>query len=152
MRGFDTQVRPRINSSFAGIGGTLSSRRGNVMGQALADVTTNATGQLAGMLPSILNFPIQQSLAQISGLGALDQLRAAPVGRALPFALQGTDMFPQVPEGPGMSVLKEYGMSTAGTAGGLQFGGLMGLFGGGGGGGFRSSGQILPSGTPGAFA
>ena len=85
LRSFDRDVRPGIASGFANYGGSLSSRRGKSIAEGLTDVTKTATGQLAGILPSILNFPLQQTLQKIGGLQGLQQALFYPAQQALQF-------------------------------------------------------------------
>ena len=102
---FDRQVAPRISESFASVGGTLSSRRGSTLAQSLTDVTSNATGQLAGLLPQIQSFPLQQTLAQIQGLSGIQALEYNPYQQALAFALQPTQQVAQQQAGQGWGIL-----------------------------------------------
>lgn len=119
LRGYDQQIAPRINESFAKIGGTLSSRRNDLQARTLGDITTNATGQLAGMLPQIMSFPLQQTLGQIQGLGALQQQQFTPYSEALKFALTGTQQSQTTPAGMGWGLLDSAIKATGFALGGL---------------------------------
>lgn len=115
LRQFDQQVAPRISEGFASVGGTLSSRRGTTISQALTDVTANATGQLAQLLPQIQAFPLQQTLAQIQGLSGLQGVEYQPYQQALQLALTPTRGSGQKPPGQGW----EAAGSLVGLAGAL---------------------------------
>lgn len=105
LRSFDQEIAPRIDAGFASIGGTLSSRRGQARADALSDLHSNATAQLAGILPQIQAFPLQQTLSQIQGFGSLEALRYMPFHEALNFALTPTRQAGQQPAGPGWGLL-----------------------------------------------
>ena len=87
---FNRQVAPNINENFAKVGGALSSRRGSTIANSLTDITKGAESSLAQQLPQIFAFPLQQTLAQISGLSQLQQTELAPINQALQFALSQT--------------------------------------------------------------
>jgi hypothetical protein len=116
LRQFDQQVAPRISEGFASVGGTLSSRRGTTISQALTDVTSNATGQLAQLLPQIQAFPLQQTLNQISGLSALQGVEYQPYQQALQLALSPTRGSGQKPAGAGWEVAGAAGGAVAALA------------------------------------
>lgn len=123
LRTFDEQIQPRIASNFARYGATMGSRRGQAVADALTTVQTDAQGQIARMLPEIYNFPLQQTLAQIQGYGALQSQRLAPRQAAMQFALQPTRTIQQTAAGPGWGLLN----SAIGAAGFALGGGLGGL-------------------------
>lgn len=105
LRAFDTDIAPRINASFGGISGALSSRRSEALTEALGDVTTQAQAGLAQLLPTAMSFPLQQTLSQIQGLGALESLRYQPFELASRLATSPTNQTVQSPQGPGWGLL-----------------------------------------------
>lgn len=105
LRAFNRDIAPGIREGFAGIGGTLSSRRGQAISRGLTDVHLGAQASLAQMLPQIQAFPLQQTLSQIGGLGALQQSAMGPIQQALQFALSSTQNVQQEPPGMGWSLL-----------------------------------------------
>ncbi len=104
LRSFEDDIRPGIESSFAGIGGSLSSRRGATLSDALTDVHLGAQAALASQLPEIHAFPLQQTLGQIAGLTQIQQGQLAPIQQALSFALAPTQAISQQPGGFGASL------------------------------------------------
>jgi len=120
LRSFDRDVRPGIASGFANYGGSLSSRRGKSIAEGLTDVTKTATGQLAGILPSILNFPLQQTLQKIGGLQGLQQALFYPAQQALQFVGTPTRQVVQQEGFGGMLI------GGAATAAGFALGGGFG--------------------------
>lgn len=102
---FKSQMLPAINSSFSRIGGSLSSRRDKSIADALGNVTSQASGQFAQMLPQIQAFPLQQTLAQIQGLGGLTDIGWAPFNYASRFATTGTRQAMQEPAGQGFGLV-----------------------------------------------
>lgn len=121
LREFDREIAPRISSGFAGIGGTLSSRRGDTMARALGDVYGNVQSSIANLLPTIQNQPLQQALAQIEGFSALESARLAPLGLLGSLATAQTRTAAQQPAGPGWSLL-----NSALGAGGFAAGAYLG--------------------------
>ncbi len=121
VSGFKNQMLPQINSSFSKIGGSLSSRRDKSIADALGNLTSQASGQFAQMLPQIQAFPLQQTLAQIQGLGGLTDIGWAPFNYASKFATTPTRSAVQQQEGPGWGLL-----GSAITAGGFLAGGPLG--------------------------
>ncbi len=120
MNSFNSSVLPSINSKFSGIGGTLSSRRTKDLGDAATNMFAQASGQFGQMLPSIMSFPLQQTLGQIQGLGALQQQRWSPFQNASQFALQGTRSVAQEPAGAGWGLVNS-GLQLLGTGLGSGF-------------------------------
>jgi hypothetical protein len=106
MRAFNEDVAPAIAGDFANVGGTLSSKRGQALAKGRTDVLNQSTASLAGILPQIQAFPLQQTLAQIQGLGAVQQQRYAPFQNALQFALSPTRQNIDESAGPGWGVLQ----------------------------------------------
>lgn len=119
---FKNTMLPAINSSFSRVGGTLSSRRDKAIADSLANVTSQASGQFAQMLPQIQAFPLQQTLAQIQGLGGLTEQAWAPFNYASAFATRGTRQAMQEPEGAGFGLIKS-GISALGFGLGGGLGG-----------------------------
>lgn len=119
LAAFHRDIAPQIGESFAGIGGTLSSRRGQAFSDALSDLHTNAQASLAAQLPTIQNFPLQQTLSQIGGLGALQGATLAPLSQALQFALTPTRSFNQTPPGVGFGLLGDL-LGAGATLGGAS--------------------------------
>ena len=66
LRAFDREIAPRIKEGFAQGGASFSSRRGETISDALEGVISSAQSQFTSQ-----NFPLQQTLGQIQGLGAL---------------------------------------------------------------------------------
>lgn len=122
MRAYERDVAPRVSGAFAGIGGTLSSRRDQTLTQGRTDVIKNVQSSLASILPQIESFPLQQTLGQIQGLGAIQSQRLAPFQSALQFALQPTQTVNQSPPGPGWGLLSGLVQGT-GTGLGYALGG-----------------------------
>lgn len=87
---FQRDVAPSIQDSFARIGGALSSRVGTTTANALTDITKNAEAELARQLPTIENFPLQQTLEQIGGLNQIQSTALAPISQAIQFAVAQT--------------------------------------------------------------
>jgi len=145
LRSFDRDVRPGIASGFANYGGSLSSRRGKSIAEGLTDVTKTATGQLAGILPSILNFPLQQTLQKIGGLQGLQQALFYPAQQALQFVGTPTRQVVQR-QGFGETAIGA-AATLAGYAlgGGFKKAGAGAGAGGGGGGGFGNWGGTSSS-------
>ena len=112
---FQQNTLPAINSSFSRIGGTLSSRRDKSIADAAGQLTSQASGQFAQMLPTIMNFPLQQTLGQIQGYGALTDAQWMPFKNAAGFATANTRQALQDPGGPGWGLLGS-GMQAAGFA------------------------------------
>lgn len=90
LRQFDRQIAPRMESQFAQHGGSLGSRRGATVSQALGDVYSNATGQLAQMQLAAgesakqrqlaaAGIPLQQILGQVQGFSTLSQTGMNPI-------------------------------------------------------------------------
>lgn len=120
LRAYDQQIAPRINETFAGLGGTLSTRRSQQLATTLEGITSNAQAQLAGLLPQIEAFPLQQTLAQIQGLGGLQTIKDNGYNNALRYALQPTQQAVQQQGGPGWGLLgSALGLASFGLAGGL---------------------------------
>lgn len=105
LRSFDEEIDPRIRANFAGIGGSLSSRLADTRARLLEGVMTNAQAGLASTLPTALSFPLSQTLAQIQGLGALEDLRFRAPGFAAQVATTPTRQFYTQPAGPGWGIL-----------------------------------------------
>lgn len=142
-RAYERDVAPRVAGDFAGIGGTLSSRRDETLTRGRTDVIKGAESSLASILPQIESFPLQQTLAQIQGLGGLESTRYLPYEEALKFAIPPTQQNVQTPGGVGWGLL-----GSALGIGGFALGGGFGGHGGGGGGG--SSGWNLNTNLGGA--
>lgn len=125
MQQFNQYTAPAIQSQFAGIGGSLSSRVAATKGQVLQGIQSNAQGQLAQMLPQIMNFPLQQTLGQIQGLSGLTQTQWDPFNFASRFATAGTQNNQQV-TGPGWGLLGSV-IGAAGFAAGAGGGSIGGV-------------------------
>lgn len=108
MREYDQTVAPKIAGDFAGIGGTLSSRRDATLNYGRQNVEQSAQGQLAGLLPQIESFPLQQTLAQIQGLGQLQTQRLQPFQLASAFATTPTQQTATQPQGSGWGILSSF--------------------------------------------
>lgn len=121
LQAFNQFTKPAIESRFAGIGGSLSSRVANTTAQTLQGVQATAGGQLAQMLPQIMSHPLQQTLGQIQGLGALQEQQWAPFNYAGRFATSPTVQNQQQPGGAGWGLL-----GSAATIGGFLLGGPAG--------------------------
>lgn len=102
---YNRDVAPKIAGDFANIGGTLSSRRTQTLNQGRVDVIRGAQSSLAGILPQIEAYPLQQTLAQIQGLGALQTARFAPFQQAAGFATAPTRQNLDESAGPGYGIL-----------------------------------------------
>ncbi len=116
---FDEEIGPRIDTGFAGIGGSLSSRRGVARERALTNITTQAQGQFTRMLPEILGFPAQNALTSAQALGGLEALKFIPAQQALGFINAGTGVGANRAPGVGFNILGDLlgAGATAGTAG-----------------------------------
>jgi len=125
LRAFDQSVAPRINAGFSRIGGIQNSRRGIETANALTTLQTNAQGQLAQLLPQIFSFPLQQTLAQIQGLGALQSARYTPYQIGSSLALSPTQQTVQTQQGAGWGLLSA-GLGAAGFALGGPLGRTLG--------------------------
>lgn len=121
MDAFNRDVAPQIAGDYANIGGTLSSRRGQALTRGRTEVVNNATSALAGILPQIESFPLQQTLGQIQGLGAIQAQRFTPFQQALQFALTPTRSAAQRPGGAGWGLVNS-AIGAAGFALGGGFG------------------------------
>lgn len=121
---YNRDVAPQIAGDYASIGGTLSSRRDQTLNQGRTDIVRQAQSSLASILPQVYSYPLEQTLGQIQGLGALQQQRFTPFQNAMQLALSPTRQATQTPAGPGWSLLGA-GINAAG------FGLGAGLFGGG---------------------
>lgn len=119
---FDKEVAPRIGASFGAYGGSLSSRRGDAMAQALSDVYTTAQASLGQNLLAIRSNPLQQTLAQIQGLGALQNIRYQPFGVAGQLATSPVLGGGGSGAGPGWGMLNG-ALTAAGTIVGGIYGG-----------------------------
>lgn len=108
MEAFNQTVAPQIAGDFANVGGTLSSRRGQALAAGRVGVVRQAESGLAGLLPQIEAFPLQQTLAQIQGRGAIQQQRFAPYQNALQFALTPTRQNLDESPGPAWGVLSNF--------------------------------------------
>lgn len=83
MRLFDQQVAPRISSSFAGLGQTFSTRRGQATADALGSLQQDLTGQLAQMVQANQNLQAQLAeSARATGLGNIQQFAMQPFQQA----------------------------------------------------------------------
>lgn len=123
---FRRETAPAIGAGFAGIGGTLSSRRGQAVSQALTDIQTGAQAALASQLPAIHAFPLQQTLGQISGVTGIQGGLMAPISQALQFAL-GQTVQPVQTQGDGLAgALGQLGGTVLGSALGGPTGGKIG--------------------------
>lgn len=71
MRGFERQTLPAIQGQFANVGGTLSSRRPQVIANALRDVQLGSQAQFGQLLPALLGF--QTNVLGIASQFALDK-------------------------------------------------------------------------------
>jgi len=85
LRTFDREIAPRIDLGFAGIGGSLSSRRGITRANVLGDILSSAQGDFARMLPEILGFPARNAAQSAQALGGIESLRFLPANQALGF-------------------------------------------------------------------
>lgn len=119
LRTFDQQIAPRINTAFAGIGGSLSSRRGTAQTNALTDILTSAQGDFARMLPQILGFPAQNAGASAQALSMIEQLRFLPTNQAMNFLGLNTQTVVNEAPGVGFNILGDVlgGAATLGAAG-----------------------------------
>lgn len=105
VNSYQQRIAPQINNQFAGIGGSLSSRRTKDLGDASSNLFAQASGQFGQMLPQIMNYPLQQTLGQIQGLGGLQQQQWTPFQNASRFATTPTQQTQQAPAGPGWGLL-----------------------------------------------
>lgn len=105
MEVFERDVAPKLEGEFARFGGTLSSRRAQTLAQERTNVVRQAQSSLAGILPQVMSFPLQQTLSQIQGMGGLSTLRYTPYQQALQFALSPTRSVDRAPPGPGWGLL-----------------------------------------------
>lgn len=108
MRAYNRDVAPAVKGDYAGIGGTLSSRRDLALTQGRTEVVNNATSALAGILPQIQSFPLEQTLRQIQGLEGLQKQKYTPFQNAMQFALSPTRQNIDESAGPGWGVLQSF--------------------------------------------
>mgnify|MGYP001567907228 CR=1 FL=1 len=118
IRQFNRTEAPAIASGFASYGGTLSSRRGLTLARARGDVMSGAEDALGRNLLAVQSFPLQQTLAQIQGLGALQTARFTPFHEALQFALSPTQQTTRGSSSPLPSILGALGTIGGALAGG----------------------------------
>lgn len=158
LRTFDRRIAPRINTAFAGIGGSLSSRRGVAQTEALTDIITSAQGDFTRMLPEILGFPARNAGASAQALSLIEQLRFLPTNQVMNFLGLNTQTVVNQSPGVGFNILGDVlgagaTVGAAGLLGGAPsgfnpgIGGLppAGAFGGSGG----LPGPLLPEFLPG---
>lgn len=127
LNSFKSQILPSINSSYSRIGGTLSSRRDKSLADALGNLTAQASGQFAQMLPQIQAFPLQQTLGQIQGLGGLSDITWAPFRNAAQFATANTRQATQQQAGPGWGLLGSAVTAAGAITGAGGFGNPFGI-------------------------
>lgn len=101
MNEFNTNVAPKIAGDFANAGATLSSRRGQTLARERTNVVRTAESGLAGLLPQIQAFPLQQTLAQIQGF-------QQPYQTAAGLATAGTQQTLNTPPGPAWGTLNSF--------------------------------------------
>lgn len=115
---FQQNGLPSINEHFAGLGGSLSSRRNATIGNAVTGIYRGAESAGASILPQLLNSAIGglSSSANLGFLGAVEGSR---------FALQPTMGTQQAPAGMGWNILSDVlkGGATYAAAGGFGGGG-----------------------------
>lgn len=124
---FKNRALPSINSSFSRIGGSLSSRRDKTIADSLGNVTSQASGQFAQMLPQIMAFPLQQTLGQIQGLGGLIETQWTPFRNASQFALTGSRSPVQSQPGAGWGLLNSAIQGVGAITGAGGFGNPFGI-------------------------
>jgi len=86
LREYQNTVAPRINDQFAAAGSLFSTRRGEAQSNALSNITSNATSELAKAVQS--NQALEASLAesaknrQYQGIGLASQMENLPLTRS----------------------------------------------------------------------
>lgn len=125
LRTFDREIAPRIDLGFAGIGGSLSSRRGVARADALEGIVSSAQSDFTRMLPEILGFPARNAAQSAQALGAIQNLSFLPANQALGFLGTSTQGLVNQPAGFGFNLLGDVlgAASTLGAAGILGGGG-----------------------------
>jgi hypothetical protein len=83
LRRFDREIAPRIGASFANVGGTLSSRRGETTAQALGDVGAQIGALQTQLIEGARNRQLAASQQVLSE-------RLAPFGVGGSFSTAGT--------------------------------------------------------------
>ncbi len=128
LRTFDREIAPRIDLGFAGIGGSLSSRRGVSRANALEGIVSSAQGDFARMLPEILGFPARNAAQSAQALGAIQNLNFLPANQALGFLGTTTGQAINAAPGVGFNILGDVlgGAATIASSGVLGSGGIAG--------------------------
>ena len=90
LEAFDEEIAPRIDASFAGQGGTFSSRRGLARQNALEDIFNQAQSDLAGFVRQDRDLAarLSESAANrsLQGVGLASELDTQPLNQAMTFA------------------------------------------------------------------
>lgn len=115
MEYFESNTRPGIESDFARLGGTLSSRRDQTISQGALSVQLGAQAQAAEMLPGLIQ-------SQLRGIQSAEELRFLPFDRAMQFALSGTRGMTNTGIGAGWEAAMEAAAAAA-TVGAVSAGG-----------------------------
>lgn len=93
LRQFDREIAPRINEGFAGISGSLSSRRNTTTANALGDLQGQIGALQVGLTESARNRQLQALGAALAPLGLAAQFSTTPTLESMASESPGSRIF-----------------------------------------------------------